>query len=78
MKRPCNGCPWSDTPESEQAQNYGCLPTANDMVRLNASGSALSCHENDGAICRGLAAHIKDSGAKLGKIKKHTDWYLGK
>lgn len=37
LKGACPGCPFNEglTDEASQAQNYGCLPTAYDIIRLN-------------------------------------------
>lgn len=71
----CESCPWNETESSIQAQNYGCLPTPSQMVESNDEGVALSCHDDESSVCRGLASHLKDVGAKPGKLKTYSDWY---
>jgi len=79
-KSMCDDCPWNFySAGSQMAQNYGCLPSPQEMVRINdEEGYALSCHENKSCICKGLAAQLKKNGKRIGMLKPHSDWYEGK
>ena len=76
----CEACPWNHySEEAQRAQNYGCLPTPQEMLRLNEEeGQALSCHSNGSCVCKGLAAHLKEMGNRPAKLKTHKDWYRGR
>ncbi len=77
MPKPCIACPFNDglNKEATIAQNWGCLPTASDMIKtLDEEGIALSCHDNNRKACRGLASVRDVSDAK---VKPYTDWYHG-
>ena len=75
---PCIACPFNDgiTEEATIGQNYGCLPTSQDMIeRFDLVGEALSCHENDCLACRGLSAVRKTGGVT---VAPYSGWYEGK
>jgi len=75
--RPCIACPFRDgeTLEATQAQNLGCLPSSNEMVkRFDERGESLSCHGNEDIACRGLSECRKTEGAK---VIRHSAWYEG-
>lgn len=75
----CESCPWNCTSSSEMAQNLGCLPTPKEMVKLNSEGKALSCHDDESIVCKGLRCGLKKLGEEVApEIKKYTDWYRGK
>lgn len=73
----CLGCPFNDglTEEASIAQNYGCLPTANEMIeRFDKSGLALSCHEESKIACRGLS-EVRDT--QDSEVLGYPEWYRG-
>lgn len=73
--KPCLACPFRDgeNEEATMAQNYGCLPTAQEMIdRADQRGEAMSCHNNDRRACSGLARHRDVSGLK---VKAYSEWY---
>ncbi len=79
----CTTCPFSERDEAAQAQNYGCLPTASDILRMKRdSGHNWSCHgskPDDLRICKGLCEHVRDEGLQLdtkhGGLISHHVWY---
>lgn len=73
---PCNACPFNDgwNEEATIAQNYGCLPTALDMIDLfQKTGLAMSCHNNDRRACSGLCNHIPES--RRATVYPYSQWY---
>lgn len=78
MKHKCLCCPFNDglNEEATQAQNYGCLPTSDDMIRMfDETGVALSCHENNTVGCNGLRQYTGVS--KFSTVKSYEEWYRG-
>lgn len=74
----CNDCPFNDgvTEEACQAQNWGCLPTKEEMVRIHEHyGVSLSCHERQYMACIGLS-EVVDTDED--KVCSYSDWYQGK
>jgi hypothetical protein len=60
----CLTCPFNDTEESMQAQNYGCLPTARDIMDGKVfANKEWRCHSNESLICGGLAEHSRTLGS---------------
>lgn len=55
--KPCNSCPLAWTDESERVQNYGCLPSGYDIIRMKEeTGNNWACHSNCNRVCQGLIA----------------------
>lgn len=74
---PCIACPFNDglTDEATQGQNYGCLPSPTDMLKLwDEQQIALSCHGKQDIACRGLAA---TRNVTNGEILAYGKWYRG-
>ena len=56
-------CPFAFSAESELVQNYGCLPTAYEIIdmRINA-GKTWACHSNPKKPCLGALLHLRERG----------------
>lgn len=77
MNAPCETCPFNDglNEAATIAQNYGCLPTAAEIVAgHDANGSAWMCHSNEQQHCAGLA-QLRSVGTKP---VRYSEWYRGK
>jgi len=64
----CKACPF-EAAFSEaacKAQNYGCLPTASDIVSAYRNDNVtISCHDNDKLPCRGLVRYLNEIKERL-------------
>ena len=79
-KGSCVTCPFNAgfTAEGAQAENYGCLPTAMEIVEMKReSGHNLACHDDEGRVCAGLCAVAKEQRIDLsqGGLIRYTTWY---
>lgn len=80
LKGACPGCPFNEglTDEASRAQNYGCLPTAYDIIRLKRdTGHNWACHDNENATCAGLCHSAKEQSLDLskGNLVRYSSWY---
>lgn len=75
-------CPWAFTEESEQIQNYGCLPTPMDIVRMRINhGKTWACHSNTDKPCLGTILALQEKGLPFKVIDpklitEKDDWSL--
>ncbi|GAB6989604.1 hypothetical protein [Paenibacillus pini] len=70
----CKHCPFAFTDESEEVQNYGCLPTPWDIIQMKRkSGHNWACHSNEKKICSGFVKFAKeDTSNKYSDINTCT------
>ncbi|MFP7486270.1 hypothetical protein SFC65_19090 [Priestia filamentosa] len=76
----CVTCPFSFSEEAEIVQNYGCLPSAYDIMQMKEkSGHNWACHGNETVLCQGFADHIKQYRSDLdinkGNLISYEIWY---
>jgi hypothetical protein len=62
----CKSCPFNFGSESsESAQNLGCLPSAQDILKLkDETGHNWACHSNNKRVCSGLKKKRDTSSGK--------------
>ena len=79
-KGSCVTCPFNAafTEEAAQVENYGCLPTAAEIVLMKRdSGHNWACHDEEDRVCAGLCAVAKAQRIDLstGGLIRYTTWY---
>lgn len=58
-----SACPFAFTEASEQAQNYGCLPTMHEIrVMRQHHGKTWACHDSPTRPCIGAIADMSKRG----------------
>ncbi|WP_342490426.1 hypothetical protein [Bacillus sp. FSL R5-0443] len=75
----CISCPFSHSEEAEMAQNYGCLPTPQQIVEMKEkSGHNWACHSDETVLCGGFAKYIKrnrpDLNINEGQLIAYETW----
>lgn len=74
----CEHCPFAFTEASETVQNYGCLPTPQDIMQMKARDNInWECHEHAGRLCAGFAVECAERGIdiKSGRAGSYVRWY---
>ena len=73
----CEACPFSWTEAAETAQNLGCLPTPQDVLRMaRDKGRPWGCHEDEAKVCRGYASVAVQVGLPIhGDTIRYSRWY---
>lgn len=79
-KGSCVSCPFNDnlTEEASQAQDYGCLPSGYDIIKMKRrTGHNWACHDDENKVCAGLchAANPKELDLSQGDLVRYSSWY---
>lgn len=73
-------CPFAFTDKSEQAQNYGCLPTPHEIMNMRTvHGKTWACHSNPEKPCLGALRYLKKRNLPFKVLDKElltedSDW----
>lgn len=75
----CITCPFSFSPEAEQAQNWACLPSPADIIRMKEqSNHNWACHDDESKMCGGYVRFVMKNrhnlNVKEGNLISYTDW----
>lgn len=77
----CSACPFALTAESESVQNLGCLPTPQEIMRMQRDdGKNWGCHEDESRPCAGQVAFCQEEGIRYDKtlpLASYERWYRG-
>lgn len=56
MKKMCFACPYNYGDEAtEQAYNYGCLPSVGEINEMIGDNKSWACHSAPTCVCKGYA-----------------------
>ena len=75
-------CPFSYSDESEQAQNYGCLPEPYEILTMRINhGKTWACHSDSSKPCLGAIKALKEKGhdykvIDTSLVTLNDDWSL--
>lgn len=75
-------CPFAYTEASAVAQNYGCLPTASEILIMRVKhGKTWACHSDPSKPCIGAIMYMKEHGLDYKVIDKElldetSEWHL--
>lgn len=70
---PENDCPFSFSDASDRIQNYGCLPTPRQIMRLRAEcGVMWACHNDVTKPCVGAIRALRKAGLPYKYEGPHT------
>lgn len=82
-KIPCHedSCPFAFTDKSEQAQNYGCLPTPYEIINMRVNhNKTWACHAHPDVPCVGAMLYLKEEGLSHSPIyplvTEKDDWSI--
>ena len=65
------GCPFAYTELSDQIQNYGCLPSPNEIINMRINhGKTWACHSNLNKPCLGAIKNLKKKNLPFKVIDK--------
>lgn len=58
-----SSCPFAHTTQSDEVQNFGCLPTPYEIIDMRVNhGKTWACHSNPKKPCLGGLRHLRDHG----------------
>ena len=76
IDNPITACPFAFTNESEQAQNYGCLPSPYEIRQMRVKhNKTWACHMHPTKPYLGAIRALKEEGLPY-KVTEKDDWSL--
>lgn len=74
----CDACPFSLFEAAEQAQNWGCLPSPCEIMKIKTeTGKNWPCHEDENRICAGFVEACRETGTEYrgAPLASYKRWY---